>query len=79
MFVNKHSTVIGSANLRLGLASSQSPLVIPHVIAWQVKRETSGSESVGANVRVAVGEDKVDNFLRVKYSVIRSTSNVTGN
>ena len=79
MFVKKHSIVIGSANLRLGLASSQSPLVVPHVIAWQVKRETSGSESVGANVRVAVGEDKVDYFLCVNYSVIRNMCNVTGN
>lgn len=48
----------GSANLRVGLASSQSPLVVPHVIAWQINKEQSDGENSGPSSKGAVGEEK---------------------
>ncbi|MCO5578946.1 hypothetical protein L7F22_032797 [Adiantum nelumboides] len=47
----------GSRNLRVGLASSQSPLVLPHFIAWKINTEHQ-EETTGSNLKGAIGEDK---------------------
>lgn len=48
----------GSMNLRFGLASSQVPSVINHVIAWHNIKSQTDREIAGKNLKGAVGEEK---------------------
>eukprot|EP00249_Psilotum_nudum_P014372 c24788_g1_i1 orf=403-2223(-) len=46
----------GSSNVRLGIASAQSPIVIPHVIAWLATN--TNREVNECNFKGAIGEEK---------------------
>ncbi|KAH7297616.1 hypothetical protein KP509_25G003700 [Ceratopteris richardii] len=48
----------GSRNLRLGLASSQSPIVVPHFIAWRMKSVAAEEDNEERIVKGAIREEK---------------------
>lgn len=50
----------GSRNLRVGLASNESPLIVPHLIAWRTITEQSETENIGPSSKGAVVEGKVE-------------------